>query len=338
MLTAIPRRARAAFRARVSGDPTGMPEWVREIGTVGCGPGWFEPDGVVWRVHGDLSTLIGGVVALLGQGAHPMALAGVAQHSAYREDPWKRLAGTARWLVVTTFGSAELAEREANRVRAMHGPVTGTDHRGRAYAAADPDLLRWVHLAFTDAFLATQQAVGRDLRPRFGLRWADSYIAEWARSAKRLGATDLPTDEAGLAEAIASYRPVLEPVPSDLRAFLKAPPGLTVPERAFYAGLSRTGALLVCPTIAPLAGVPGRTARRPLHHLQLRAGRLQLRGLGLALGGASPSEQAWGVPRILDSGLVLRRGSIYVQQAPEVQRSVQGRGGADGPGDRPPGR
>jgi uncharacterized protein (DUF2236 family) len=292
VLTTARERARSAFRERVSGDPSGAPDWVREIATVGEGPGWFEPDGVVWRVHGDLSTLVGGVVALLGQGAHPLALLGVQQHSAYREDPWARLAGTARWLVVSTFGSAELAERESARVRGKHRSVSGTAADGRAYAASDPDLLRWVHLAFTDAFLAAQKAVGTDLTAVFGPRWPDTYVSEWAISAQRLGATDLPHDEAGLAEAIAAYAPVLEPVPDDLRSFLQAPPGLSPPERLFYAGLSRTGSLLVSPTIARLAGVPGREARGVWEQTQLRMGRLQLQSMGLALGSASPSEEA----------------------------------------------
>ena len=209
----VVERARAQFRVRVSGDPTGAPDWVRDIATVGEGPGWFEPDGVVWRVHGDLSTLVGGVAALLGQGAHPLALAGVQRHSAYLADPWKRLAGTARWLVVSTFGSAELAEREGGRVRAMHRVVRGTTDDGRAYSAGDPELLRWVHLAFTDAFLAAQQAAGRDLSGRFGRRWADAYVGDWSRAAEALGATDLPRTEAELAEAVAAYAPVLEPVP-----------------------------------------------------------------------------------------------------------------------------
>ena len=130
--TDLTARIRTAFRARVSGDPTGAPDWVRDIARVGTGPGWFEPDGVVWRVHGDLVHADRrGVAALLGQGAHPLALAGVQHHSAYREDPWKRLAGTARWLVVTTFGSAELAAREAARVRGMHRRVRGTTDDGQ---------------------------------------------------------------------------------------------------------------------------------------------------------------------------------------------------------------
>ncbi|WP_206340108.1 oxygenase MpaB family protein [Blastococcus litoris] len=290
-LSSLPDRVRTAFRARVSGDPTGAPAWVRDIALVGTGPGWFEPDGVVWRVHGDLSTLVGGVAALLGQGAHPLALAGVQRHSAYREDPWKRLAGTARWLVVSTFGSAELAEREAARVRGMHRRVRGTTDDGRAYSAGDPDLLRWVHLAFTDAFLAAQAAVGRDMG-RFGPRWGDAYVKEWARSAEALGAVDLPTSESELAEALAEYAPLLEPVPADLLSFLSAPPGLGPPERVVYAGLSGAAAVLVSPTIAPLAGLPGRARRDLQDRGRLAVCRVQLRAMSVALGGSSPSEQA----------------------------------------------
>jgi uncharacterized protein (DUF2236 family) len=283
--------ARAAFRSRVSGERSGVPAWVRSIAEVGGGPGWFEPDGVVWRVHGDLSTLVGGPTALLGQAAHPLALAGVELHSDYRSDPWRRLAGTARWLVVTTFGSAALAEREAARVRAMHGRVQGTDERGRRYSAGDPVLLRWVHLAFTDAFLAAQQAVGRDMR-RFGPRWPDRYVADWARSAQALGATDLPATAAELAEALEACVPSLEPVPAELRAFLSGPPGLGPAERVFYAGLSAAAELLVSPSVAPFAGVPGRSARGLAEHGQLTVTRTQLRALQIVLGERSPSEEA----------------------------------------------
>ncbi len=287
-VSALPEAVRSRFRARVSGDPSGVPDWVRDIARVGEGPGWFEPDGVVWWVHGDLATLVGGVTALLGQAAHPLALAGVRQHSAYLADPWARLAGTARWLVVTTFGSAELAEREAARVRARHAVVRGTDGAGRPYSAADPALLRWVHLAFTDAFLAAQQAVGRPPRARFGRRWADGYVAEWARSARALGADDLPATEAQLAEALAEYRPVLEPVPGELRAFLTAPPGLGPAEQVFYRGLAGAAELLVSPVVAAAAGVPGRGRGV----VRLPVTRTQLRALQLVLGPRSPSEEA----------------------------------------------
>ncbi len=283
--------ARRAFRARVSGDPTGAPDWVRDIATVGSGPGWFEPDGVVWHVHGDLSTLVGGIAALLGQGTHPLALAGVQRHSAYLADPWQRLAGTARWLVVSTFGSEELAAREAGRVRALHRRVVGSTEDGRAYSAGAPDLLRWVHLAFTDAFLAAQQAVGRDLS-RFGRDWPDAYVREWSRAARELGATDLPASRAELDEAVRGYAPVLEPVPAELRAFLAGPPGLSPPERLFYRGLARAAEHVLSPVLAPGAEVPGRGSGRGAGRVPLAVARVQLRGLQLALGPRSPSEEA----------------------------------------------
>ncbi|MEO6880241.1 MAG: oxygenase MpaB family protein [Mycobacteriaceae bacterium] len=290
-LRAVSDRARASFRDRVSGDPTGAPDWVRDIARVGEGPGWFDPDGVVWRVHGDLSTLVGGITALTGQAAHPLAVLGVLRHSTYREDPWARLAGTARWLVVCTFGSAELAERESARVRGMHRKVKGTAPDGRPYAAGDPDLLRWVHLAFTDAFLAAQLELGRDMS-RFGVHWPDDYVREWSRSARELGATDLPESQDELAEAIAAYADVLEPMPDELKAFLSAPPGLSRAESVFYNGLAGGAALLVSPTIAPLAEVRGRGGYGVRERARLGVTRAQLRLFQLAIGPRSPSEDA----------------------------------------------
>src|SRR4051794_41851444 len=92
LLGNLTSRTQAAFRARVSGDPTGAPEWVRDIARVGAGPGWFEPDGIVWRGHGDLSTPVGGGAAPPRQGAPPLALAGGPHHPADRGDPPERRA------------------------------------------------------------------------------------------------------------------------------------------------------------------------------------------------------------------------------------------------------
>lgn len=50
-------------------------------------PGLFGPDAICWQVHGDFSSmLIGGISALLMQALHPLALAGVWDHSNFRED------------------------------------------------------------------------------------------------------------------------------------------------------------------------------------------------------------------------------------------------------------
>ena len=149
-----------------------------------------------------------------------------------------------------------------------------------------------MHLAFTDAFLAAQAAVGRDMS-RFGPRWGDAYVGEWARSARALGATDLPTTRVGAGRGAGGVRP---------RAGARAggPAGRSSPHRRDSAprsgsstpGFSGAAALLVSPTIAPLAGVPGRSARALPDRGQLVVTRLQLRAMNLALGGSSPSEQA----------------------------------------------
>ena len=280
--------ARSAFRGRVSGDPTGAPDWVREIATVGTGDGWFDPDGVVWRVHGDLSTLVGGVAALLGQGAHPLALAGVQRHSAYREDPWKRLAGTARWLVVSTFGSAELAERESARVRGMHRRVKGTLDDGRAYSAGDPDLLRWVHLAFTDAFLAAQTAVGRDMS-RFGPRWGDDYVREWARTARAAG-RHRPADHPGRAGRgdLAATGRCWSRCPTTCWRSCRPRPGCRPPSGWSTPGSPAAPRGWSPPPSPRWPGCPGGGARSPRDRAQLLVTEAQLRALEPGAGLAQP--------------------------------------------------
>jgi hypothetical protein len=84
----------------------------------------------------------------------------------------------------------------------------------------------------------------------------------------------------------------LAPVPSDLRTFLAGPPGLGPAERVVYAGLSAAAGLLVSPSVAPFAQVPGRSVAGLAERGQLAVTRLELRGLQLALGPRSPSEDA----------------------------------------------
>lgn len=122
--------------------------------------GYFTPDDAAWRVGRELALMLGGGRALLLQIAHPLVAAGVAEHSAFREDPWKRLEGTmnAVWSVV--FGSRSQADRAAGRVRAMHRKVKGTLSEpmgpfpaGTPYSALDPELLLWVHATLVDSAL-----------------------------------------------------------------------------------------------------------------------------------------------------------------------------------------
>jgi uncharacterized protein (DUF2236 family) len=134
--------------------------------------GYFTSDDAIWRIGRELALMLGGGRALLLQVAHPLVAEGVAGHSGYRDDPWKRLAGTmdAVWAVV--FGSRAQADRAAARVRAMHGKVNGRlaasagpFPAGTRYSALDPELLLWVHATLVDsALLVYSQWVG-ELRP-----------------------------------------------------------------------------------------------------------------------------------------------------------------------------
>ena len=81
------------------------------------GPRWFDPASPIGRVHGDASMFIGGIRAILLQTLHPAAMTAVAEHSGYRGDMWGRLARTSRFIAVTTFGTADDAQRAVDAVR-----------------------------------------------------------------------------------------------------------------------------------------------------------------------------------------------------------------------------
>jgi len=171
------------------------PEWFRRTEH---DPGLFGPDAVVWRVHADRCGLIGGLRALMLQTLHPLAMAGVAQHSDYRHDPWGRLQRTASFIAVTTYGCTSAAERLIGRVRAIHDRVEGVAADGRPYRANDPHLLAWVHATEVDSFLRAYQRYGASTLTDAE---ADRYVAEMGEIATRLAdlvLTDMATDLAPL--------------------------------------------------------------------------------------------------------------------------------------------
>lgn len=151
---------------------------------------FLQPDAVARRVHGDLPAMvIGGLSALLLQALHPLVMAGVADHSNYADDPLGRLRRTAAFVGYTTFGTAEDAHRAIRGVQQIHRHVRGTSPDGRAYAAGDPDLVTWVHVAEVSSFLRAAQ--------RFGTRRltdadCDDYLSETAGVAYELGAEWVP--------------------------------------------------------------------------------------------------------------------------------------------------
>ena len=188
------RRWSAELKQTFTGDPESRPEWVGRLAD-GDDAGYFPPSSAVWAVHSSTTTIVAGVRALLMQALHPGALAGVWDHSRFREDPLGRLAGTIRWIFTVTYGSTGAARAASAWVSRMHESVSGefTDGHGvaRNYSAADPELLRWVHIAFMDAFLSANQRYGRQVD-------GDAYVREWAQAGRLMGVAAPPESEAAM--------------------------------------------------------------------------------------------------------------------------------------------
>jgi len=203
------------------------------------GPRWFDDDRPIRRVHADASMFVGGLRALLLQSLHPMAMAGVAEHSDYRGDPWGRLQRTSTFLAVTTYGPAADAQRAVDRVRGIHQRVHGIAPDGRPYRASDPHLLEWVHIAEVDSFLLAHQLYGAAPLDQSG---RDGYVADTARVAMALGVPDPPLTEKQLRERIDGFRPELSGTPAAREAarFLLLTPPLPLVARAPYGLLAAT--------------------------------------------------------------------------------------------------
>ncbi len=197
--TGLFARAAAAFADSVPADP--------------ADDGLFGPGSVTWRVHADLSAPVSGLRALLLQALHPLAMAGVNQHSQWREDPGGRFASTSAYVLTTTYGERATARAAALRVRKIHQWVRGTDPvTGQPYQAGDPALLLWVHAGLVDSGLAAAD--------RFGLRLTpaeqDQYVAEMTAVAELIGmpAGLAPASVADLDGYFAAVRPELATSPA----------------------------------------------------------------------------------------------------------------------------
>jgi uncharacterized protein (DUF2236 family) len=170
-------------------------------------PGLFGPGSVTWRVHADPSMLVGGLAALMLQTLHPLAIAGVEEHSNYRDDPLGRLSRTGSFVTGTTFGSTEAAERLIKLVRGIHRKVHGTAPDGRPYSADDPHLVTWVHVTEVSSFLRAHQRF-----TPFPVRGdqADRYFHETAVIAERLGGEGIPRSRLAVRAYFRHVRPDLE--------------------------------------------------------------------------------------------------------------------------------
>jgi uncharacterized protein (DUF2236 family) len=288
----VPNNKLQSFLARkfvrlLSGSNDGKPPWLKQVAD-GDEVGLYLPNQAPWIVHADFATLVGGIRALLMQALHPGSLTGVRQHSRYKDDPLGRLAGTIRWLTVTTFGPIQSNQKEADRVNRLHTRVKGeyqtSTGESRPYQAADKDLLLWVHVAFMDSFLRTHQNYSK--RPIPG--GADDYVRLWAASVKPLGLEVAPQNEDELLETLRGFDKdlVVTDDTRDVIKWIKNPP-LPLLAKPFYrlffyaalASMPQSYQALIGERALPLWFVKSQTTNI-------------LRAMRIAIGHESPIEEA----------------------------------------------
>lgn len=255
-------------------------------------PGWFGPDSVAWEVHADPSLLIAGVAAFTLQALHPLAMAGVAEHSAFSDDFLGRTRRTAEFVQGVVYGSSAQAERLCRVVRKAHVSVVGVAPDGRPYDANDPDLLDWVHIA---EYLAIAAANRRFAARPMSRRDLDRYIGEVAVVGEGTGVVAPPRSWAGILASLEHHRPQLavgEYAAAGI-AFLDDPPLIPGPAmpvwRAIWAGaniclppVARRLLRLPTPGTADLAAC--RAVLRLLANLSTEPADLAVARLRLGLG------------------------------------------------------
>lgn len=277
------RRAVAeAVRSRVVGERAD--ERAAELFTA-PGPRWFADDRPIRVVHADVSMFIGGLRALLFQSLHPLAMAGVAAHSDYRADPWGRLQRTADFLAATTFGPAAESERAIALVKKVHERVVGIASDDRPYRANDPHLLKWVHIAEVDSFVAAHRAFGET---PLSAHEYDHYVADMSVIAEHLGVVEPPRTLRQLQQQLRYYRHELGGTKEarDAARYLLFTPPLPVLVRPAYGVLGAAAVSLLpawtrLPLRLPWFPVAERTVARP-------AGALLTRTLRWALSPEAP--------------------------------------------------
>jgi uncharacterized protein (DUF2236 family) len=201
--------------------------------------GLFGPGSVVWRLHRDRSFPLASIRSLLLQALHPLAMAGVAEHSDWRRDPFGRLEATSRYVLTVTYGERAAAEAAAARVRAVHAHVHGVDRvTGLPYDAEDPALLLWVHAAMVDSVVRVVERYGRPLEPGDG----DRYVAEMVPFAAIVGvpAERVPTTVAALDGYLRSVDLVqATPAARDAMGYVLDPPDVDVETRETWRELGQ---------------------------------------------------------------------------------------------------
>jgi uncharacterized protein (DUF2236 family) len=147
----------------------------------GYARGYFDDQSMLRRVHRERVIALSGPRALLMQAAHPLAVAGLLAHSSALEEPYDRLARTAKVMHAIGFGSRAEANEMTRQVRAMHRQVRGRLRQpvgrfpvGTDYRADDPELLMWVLFTLVDSGLVVYRTyVGGLTREEEAGYWKD---------------------------------------------------------------------------------------------------------------------------------------------------------------------
>jgi uncharacterized protein (DUF2236 family) len=294
------------------------------VGIDGEDLGLFGPDSVTWRVHSEPILALAGLRALYLQTVHPRAMAGVAQNSGYKADPWGRLERTAIYVATVVYGTTAQAEQAGARLRRLHARMRAVDPgSGEEFRIDEPDLLRWVHVTEVDSFLTTARRAGVALTDED----ADRYFDEQRRAAALVGLD--PDDVPGSAAEVEEYYRQVQPTlrmtkeAAESLLFLSAPPmpwglGYT-PARAAWLGLSALAVGLLPPWARKLYGLPGLPTTDLTASLSTRALRITLRAL----------------PRRLFEGPIYKAAMARAANATAQPGGAQPANAASRPGDEP---
>ena len=175
--------------------------------------GFYGPGSQMWRINREAVLLGAGPAALLLQIAHPHVAEGVAHHSDFESDPWRRLRGTLRTTLALIFGDGEAAEKAVTRLNGIHRWVRGdaTDPvarsvAGPSYAALDPALLLWVQATLIVTGVDAYERWVRPITPEE----RETFWAEARRVGVRLGIpeSESPADWSAL---MAYWNRMLDP-------------------------------------------------------------------------------------------------------------------------------
>ena len=252
--------------------------YVRAVPEHPADDGLFGPHSVVWRINRDRCFPLAGIRSLMVQALHPLAMAGVAQHSTWKQDPFGRLAATSTYLITTTYGDTPSALAAAAWVRKVHTRVRGSDpETGLPYSAEDPALLLWVHAGMVDSIVTAVERYGRPI----GRGDLDQYVAEMVRFAEILGVP--PEDVPATVDRLRAYIESVElrqatPAAKEAIAIVLDPPDLDPEVRELWRDLGQVAVGTLPDWAREMYGYP----RPPVELMERESVRQLLGALDLA--------------------------------------------------------